>query len=97
MSSMPDFFDHAEHVLADVNSPDDDVERVINDIIGLDVSSATDSLAASQIDHVAIERVIAVLRARRAAVAVELADIGRQRADLARRHRGVVGYTRSGS
>ena len=33
---------------------------------------------------------------RRAAIAVELADLGRQRAELARRHRGVAGYTRSG-
>lgn len=95
MSSIPEFLDRAEQVLSDLDAADDDVERVINDIIRLDVPSGPDGLAGSQINQVTLERVIAVLQARRAAVAAELAEVGQQRADLAKRHRGVEGYTRS--
>ena len=95
-AGVPDWMAEADRVLGDETSAEEDIDRVVDEISSLDVTALPGGIGASQLDPVVLQRIIAVLRVRRAAVAVELADLGRQRADLARRHRGVAGYTRSG-
>jgi hypothetical protein len=93
---VPEWLAEADRVLGDEASAEHDVDRVVAEISSFDLAALPGGVGASQLDPVVLQRIIAVLRVRRAAAAVELADLGRQRADLARRHRGVAGYTRTG-
>ena len=64
----------------------DEVDTLIEG--GLDIS--TDDTTG--VDPVQLERVLAVLRARAAAMATELADLSRQRVTLSRARVGASGY-----
>ena len=95
MDAARDWLSDADRVLGNTDSADHDVDRVIDGIVKADVSALAGSIGVAEIDPIVLQRVIAVLRARRAALAVDLADVTRERTELARRHRGVAGYTRS--
>ena len=94
MHGVPEWLADADRVLSDSSSPEHEVDDIVDRIGALDANVFTGSQAAGQIDPVVLDRVIAVLSTRQAAVAAELTDIGRQRAELVKRHRGVAGYTR---
>ncbi len=95
MSGLGSWLETADDVFGNSTSSEDVVDEVLEDGLRIDIASLPGSVAASQIDAVILQRVIAALTARRAAVAVELADLGRRRAELARTGRGVSGYTTS--
>jgi uncharacterized Zn finger protein len=97
MTGLIPWLANADEVLTDPSSSEDDVDVVLADGLRVDLAALPGSVAASQIDAVVLQRVIAAVAARRAAVAVELADLGRRRAELARSERAVAGYTSANS
>jgi hypothetical protein len=74
----------AEAVLTDHRSGEDAIDAIVAD--GLRLPDATG------LDPAQIERVLACLSARRAALATELADIARRRTDLYRARAAATGY-----
>jgi hypothetical protein len=78
------WLDDAERVLSDQSSGDVAVEAIVTGGLALP--------SADSIDPVQIQRVLACLAARRAALATELADIARRRTDLLRARAGATGY-----
>jgi hypothetical protein len=78
------WLDQAEAVLFDRRSSEDAIDDVVAD--GLRLPAAVGA------DPAQIERVLACLSARRAALATELADIARRRTDLYRARAAATGY-----
>jgi hypothetical protein len=78
------WLDHAETVLTDERSSEDAIEAVVASGLRL-----PDAIGA---DPAQIERVLACLSARRAALATELGDIARRRTDLYRARAAATGY-----
>jgi hypothetical protein len=74
----------AEAVLSDHRSGDDAVDSIVAEGLALP--------AADWVDPAQIERVLACLAARRAALATELGDIARRRTDLYRARAAATGY-----
>ncbi len=72
--------------------PEDEVDDLVQAGLDLDVPSTP-----THVDPVQLERVLAVLRARRSAMAVELAELARRRVELTRAQAGVTGYLNSGA
>ncbi|MCU1393268.1 MAG: hypothetical protein JWM34_1696 [Ilumatobacteraceae bacterium] len=86
----------ADRILRDANSTEGDVDRVVADIIQLDISTVMGTHGVSRIDEMVLNRVISAFQSRRDRLAEDLVNIGRERAEVARRHRGVAGYVRIG-
>jgi hypothetical protein len=63
-----------------------EVDALVEEGLSLDTSDATG------VDPVQLERVMAVLRARAAAMATEIGDLTRQRISLTRARAGASGY-----
>jgi hypothetical protein len=74
----------AEAVLSDNRSGDVAVDAIVAEGLALP--------AADSVDPAQIERVLACLAARRAALATELGDIARRRTDLYRARAAATGY-----
>jgi hypothetical protein len=91
-SGLRSWLDEADRVFGDPGSPEEHVDAVLADGLRDDIVRIPGSVGAAQVDQVVLQRVIAALAARRAAVAVELADLGRRRAELTRQQRGMSGY-----
>lgn len=71
---------------------EDEVDDLVQAGLDLEVPNAP-----AHIDPVQLERVLAVLRARRSAMAGELAELARRRVELTRAQAGVTGYLNSGA
>jgi hypothetical protein len=78
------WLDEAETVLNDERASD----AVVDDIVAAGLRLPP----AAPADPAQIERVVACLAARRAALATELADIARRRTDLYRARAAATGY-----
>jgi hypothetical protein len=78
------WLDQAETVLTDHRSGEDAIDGIVADGLRL-----PDAIGA---DPAQIERVLACLSARRAALATELSDIARRRTDLYRARTAATGY-----
>ncbi len=81
------WLEDAERVLGAPDAPEDAVDAVVGEGLAL---AAPD--APSEHEQVRIARVIACLEARRAAVAAELGDLARRRAELERARIARNGY-----
>lgn len=71
---------------------DDAVDELIDEGLRIDVPSTP-----VPVDPVQLERVLAVLRARSAAMASEMADLARRRIELTRAQTGATGYLNAAS
>lgn len=76
----------ADAVLGRDDCSEVEVDRLLED--GLLIDAAT----GKPVDPVRLERVLAVLRARRATLATELADLSRRRSDLLRAQSAATEY-----
>jgi len=81
-SGLRCWLDAADRLVGDDDAFDGHIVSGIGLVLDLDPS----------VDLATLQRVITALTARRAAVACELADLGRRRVALAHSKRGVAGY-----
>jgi hypothetical protein len=79
----------AELILGRPDTPEDEVDALIDEGLEIDVS------APANVDPVQLERVLAVLRARAAVMASEIADLNRRRTELIRAQLGTTVYLNS--
>jgi hypothetical protein len=82
----------ADALLGSPEPQDDDVDELIQQ--GLDVEVPSQP---TQVDPVQLERVLAVLRARSAAMASEMSDLARRRVELSRAQAGATSYLNAAS
>ena len=82
----------ADALLGSPEPPDDQVDELIHE--GLDVELPAEPV---QVDPVQLERVLAVLRARSAAMASEMSDLARRRVELSRARAGATSYLNAAS
>jgi len=81
----------ADRLLGRPDAPEEEVDVLIHAGLEIDVTTPV------QVDPVQLERVLAVLRARAAAMASEMGDLARRRTELARARAGAAGYLNSAS
>jgi hypothetical protein len=86
MNSFAEWLVTAERILADEQASEEAVDQIVQQGLAHEPASLHTG------DQVRLTRVLAVLQARRAAAAVELADLGRRRVELARAKVGTSGY-----
>ncbi len=82
----------ADSLLGSPEPPDDQVDELIQE--GLDVEVPAGPV---HVDPVQLERVLAVLRARSAAMASEMSDLARRRVELSRAQAGTTSYLNAAS
>jgi hypothetical protein len=81
----------ADTLLGLPEPPEDEVDGLIQAGLEVDVSEPI------EVDPVQLERVLAVLRARSAAMATEIADLARRRVELSRAQAGATSYLNAAS
>jgi hypothetical protein len=77
----------ADELLGRPEPGDDEVDELVQAGIVIDIPDAPVT-----VDPVQLERVLAVLRARSATMATEIADLARRRVELSRAQAGTTGY-----
>jgi hypothetical protein len=82
----------ADALLGRPEPSEDDVDELIDHGLAIDVPSEP-----VVVDPVQLERVLAVLRARSAAMASEMSDLARRRVELTRAQTGATGYLNAAS
>jgi hypothetical protein len=82
----------ADTLLGRPEPPEHEVDELMQAGLDLDVSSEP-----TQVDPVQLERVLAVLRARSASMATEIADLARRRVELSRAQAGATSYLNAAS
>ena len=82
----------ADALLGSADPPDDHVDQLIRE--GLDVELPAGPVP---VDPVQLERVLAVLRARSAAMASEMSDLARRRVELSRARAAATSYLNAAS